>query len=300
MAATVQSLPLLHYKSALVESVNVSYIEAGSIAKPNVVLFPAFPSSSNEFRKLIPLLAQDYHVITPSYPAFGLTTAPPDFTYNWSSVASVISGLLLALNITSYAAYIHGYGADVGLRLAIQNPSATKAIITQNGNAYVQGFNQGFWAPIFALWNTSNSAEAQATVRNNVLTSDATQAIYLDGTSPKELDLVDPNQWSLDYFQNIQGETNQDRQIDLLYDYRNNVAMYPQFQEYFRKTQIPLIALWATNDPSFVPAGAEAYKTDLPNARIQYFEAGHMALESKLKEIASGTLGFLKDIGYGQ
>jgi pimeloyl-ACP methyl ester carboxylesterase len=292
--------PLLHYRSALVESVNVSYIESGRPQDPALILFPAFPSSANEYRKLMPLLAQDYHVISPSYPAFGLTTAPPDFTYNWSSVASVMSGLLLALNITSYAAYMHGYGADVGLRLALENPSATKAIISQNGNAYVQGFSQDFWAPIFALWNSSDSSSARATVSDTVLTLNATQAIYIDGTNPNDLDLLDSYQWSLDYLQNIQGETNQERQLDLYYDYRNNVAMYPQFQAYFRKTQVPLFALWAANDPAFLPAGAEAFKTDLPNARVQFLDAGHMAVESKLIEIATQVLGFLKGVGYGQ
>lgn len=293
--------PVLHYRSATVESVNVSYIEAGKPEDPPLVLLSGYPSSANEFRKLMPLLAQEnYYCVAPSYPAFGLTAAPPDFSYNWSSVASVISGLLVALNITSYAAYMHGYGADVGLRLALENPPATRAIVSQNGNAYVQGFNQTFWAPVFALWNSSNSVAARATMSETVLTYNATQAIYLDGTNPTDLDLVDPNQWSLDYVQNIQGDKNQEQQIDLYYDYRNNVAMYPQFQDYFRKTQVPLFALWAANDPAFVPAGAEAFKTDLPNARVQLIDAGHMAVESKLVEIASAVLGFLKDVNYGK
>lgn len=298
--AQLEYLPLLHYRSELIDSVNVSYIEAGKTENPTLLLLPAYPSSANEFRKLMPLLAQDYHVFTPSYPAFGLTTAPPDFIYNWSNVASVISGLLLALNITSYAAYMHGYGADVGLRLALQNPSATKAIISQNGNAYVEGFNQAFWANVFALWNSSDSAAARAVVADTVLTLSSTQAIYIDGTNPNDFDLIDPYQWSSDYLQNIGGETNQARQLDLYYDYRNNVAMYPQFQEYFRQTQVPLFALWAANDPAFQPAGAEAFKRDLPNAKVQFLDAGHMAVESKLNEIATQVLGWLKDIGYGK
>lgn len=298
--APPESSPLLHYKSLEVDSVNVSYIEAGRAENPPIVLLPAFPSSANEFRKLMPLLAQDYYVVTPSYPAFGLTAAPVDFSYTWSNVAKVIGGLLLALNITSYAAYMHGYGADVGLRLALETPAATKAIITQNGNAYVQGFGQAFWAPIFELWNTSNSAAARANIFDSVLTAEAVESIYIDGTSPLDLDLLDSYQWSSDYLQNIEGEVNQNQQCDLLYDYQNNVAMYPQFQEYFRKSQVPLFALWGKNDPAFVPAGAEAFKTDLPHARIQLIDAGHMAVESKLLEIAMEVVEFLKDIGYGK
>jgi pimeloyl-ACP methyl ester carboxylesterase len=160
--------PLLHYKSLMIESVNVSYIEAGNPEDPTLLLFAGYPSSANEFRKLAPLPAQDYHVISPSYPAFGLTSTPPDFQFVWSNVANVIGGLLVALNISSYAMYCHGYGADVGFRLALENPNATKAVISQNGNAYVAGFNQTFWADIFALWNASDSSAARQTVFDTV------------------------------------------------------------------------------------------------------------------------------------
>jgi pimeloyl-ACP methyl ester carboxylesterase len=289
---------LLHYKSLLVDFVNVSYIEAGSSGNSAIVLLPALPSSATEFRKLIPLLSKDYRVISPSYPGFGLTSAPENFNYTFSSITKIISGLLIALNITSYATYATGYGADVALRLALENPTAIKAIISQNGNAYVDGFGQQFWAPIFALWNTSNSDAARTVIRDNVLTLDGTESFYKAGTPPQDADLLDPYQWSLDYFQNIEGETRQNRQLDLLYDYRLNVDMYPQFQDYFRKSQVPLLALWGKNDPSFVPAGAYAFRKDLSDAKVHFVDAGHMAVETKLHEIAVQSLSFLKDVEF--
>jgi pimeloyl-ACP methyl ester carboxylesterase len=296
--ATSRAPQLLHYKSLLIDSVNVSYIEAGRSESPAIVLLPAFPSSATEFRKLIPLISEDYRLISPSYPGYGLTSAPDSFNFTFSSVTSIISAFLIALNITSYATYVTGYGADVALRLAIDNPTAIKAIISQNGNAYVEGFGQQFWAPIFALWNTSNSEAAREVIRANVLTLSGTQSFYMAGTPPQDADLLDPYQWSLDYLQNIQGETRQNRQLDLLYDYRTNVEMYPQFQKYFRESQVPLLALWGKNDPAFIPAGASAFKKDLPDAKIQFLDAGHMAVETKLDEIAAQILKFLKDVKF--
>lgn len=193
--------------------------------------------------------------------------------------------------------YIFDYGAPVGLRLALANPSSIKAIISQNGNAYVEGLGHPFWDPIEALW-AEPSPQNYETVRNGVLTLAATKYQYTSGVPSHDLPLVNPAAYTYDYLENVQTAGDQDRQLALFYDYRTNVAMYPAFQAYFRESQVPLLAVWGKNDPAFVPAGAEAFRRDLPGAEVRFVDAGHFALETKVEEIAEETLLFLRRIGY--
>ncbi len=193
--------------------------------------------------------------------------------------------------------YIFDYGAPVGLRLALANPTSVKAIISQNGNAYVEGFGHPFWDPIEALW-ADPSPENYETVRNGVLTLGATAYQYTAGVPPQDVPLIDPAAYTYDYLKNIQTPADQDRQLALFYDYRTNVAKYPAFQAYFRESQVPLLAVWGKGDPAFVPAGAEGFKKDLPKAEVKFLDAGHFALETKVEEIAEETLRFLKKVGY--
>ena len=294
---TAPSYPSTYNNITVAPNTTVSYISAGSPTLPTLLLLHGFPSSSNQFRNLIPLLSSTYHIIAPDLPGFGLTTYPSDYVFTFDNLALTIRAFLTALTISSYAVYIFDYGAPVGLRLALADPSSVKAIISQNGNAYVEGLGHPFWDPIEALW-ADPSPQNYETVRAGVLTLAATEYQYKAGFPTADLPLIDPAAYTYDYLLNVQTPADQDRQLALFYDYRTNVAAYPDFQAYFRKTQVPLLAIWGQGDPAFVPAGANAFKKDLPKAEVKFLDAGHFALETKVKEIAVETLKFLKGIGY--
>lgn len=281
----------------IASNTSISYISAGSPTLPVLLLLHGFPSSSNQFRNIIPLLANTYHIIAPDLPGFGLTTYPADYAFTFDNLALTINAFLIALNVTTYAIYIFDYGAPVGLRLALAHPSSVKAIISQNGNAYVEGLGHPFWDPIEALW-ADPSPQNYENVRNRVLTLEATVYQYTAGIPSDDLPLVNPAAYTYDYLKNVQTPADQDRQLALFYDYRNNVAKYPAFQAYFRESQVPLLAVWGKGDPAFVPAGAEAFKRDLPKAEVRFVDAGHFALETKVEEIAGEVVRFLKRIGY--
>jgi pimeloyl-ACP methyl ester carboxylesterase len=193
--------------------------------------------------------------------------------------------------------YVFDYGAAVGWRLALNNPSAITAIISQNGNAYTEGFGQPFWQPIMETWTTNNSDLAREWLRDNYLTLAATKMQYTAGFPDADLSLVNPSDWTLDFLQNEQGYENQEHQLDLFYDYRRNVDGYPSVHEYFRKSQVPLLAIWGKGDPIFIPPGAEAFKRDLPNAVVKYVDAGHFALQTKRWEIAREISAFMEGVG---
>lgn len=274
-------------------AVDVHHLEAGDKSLPTLLLLHGFPSSSTQYRDLAPLLAHKYHIIAPDLPGFGLTKAPSDFVYNFDNLAKVIQALLNTLDIKKYAIYVFDYGAPVGWRLALHNPSAITAIISQNGNAYEEGLDKAFWQPIAELWQTSNSNSAREWLRENYLTLAATKQQYTAGVPESDLPLINPSDWTLDFLQNEQGTANQERQLDLFYDYRRNVEGYPALHEYFRKSQVPLLAIWGRHDPIFLPPGAEAFKQDLPKAEVRFVEAGHFALQTKRWEIAEEMLKFL-------
>ena len=280
----------------LPSGVNVSYTTAGSPSSPTLLLLHGFPSSSNQYRNLIPLLCATYHVIAPDLPGFGLTTTPPSFIFTFENLTNVIASFLEELKITSYIAYLFDYGAPVALRLALMNPNSTKAIISQSGNAYVEGIGHPFFDPVEALWASNDSATDREYLRKNLLTLAGTKFQYVTGVPTHDLPLIDPVAYTYDYDQNIKDADKTERQLDLLYDYRTNVALYPQFQAYFRRSQVPLLAIWGKGDPAFVPPGAEAFKRDLPKAEIMFVDAGHFALETKVGEIAREMLRFLKGL----
>jgi pimeloyl-ACP methyl ester carboxylesterase len=286
-----------YHNITLDASVNLHYFEAGAKDLPTLLLLHGFPSSSAQFRDLIPLLARQFHLIAPDFPGYGQTTVPADFAYTFDNLANVTIALLAALQISSYAMYVFDYGAAVGWRLALNNPSAITAIISQNGNAYNEGFGQPFWQPIMETWTTNNSDLAREWLRVNYLTLAATKTQYTAGFPDADLSLVNPSDWTLDFLQNEQGYENQEHQLDLFYDYRRNVDAYPSVHEYFRKSQVPLLAIWGKGDPIFIPPGAEAFKRDLPNAIVKYVDAGHFALQTKRWEIAREILAFMESVG---
>nr|OQO23864.1 hypothetical protein B0A51_05876 [Rachicladosporium sp. CCFEE 5018] len=283
---------------ATIDDTSVHYFEIGNPSLPTLLLLHGFPSSSTQYRNFAPLLANKYHIIAPDLPGFGLTKTPSDYVFTFDNLAKTISGLLHLLNISKYAVYIFDYGAPVGLRLALESPNSVKAIISQNGNAYEEGLEPAFWAPIKKLWRTENSQEARDWLRNNYLTLAATEMQYTAGFPKEDLKLVDPSQWNLDFTQNQEGRGNQERQIDLFYDYRTNLSLYPKVHAYFREKHPPVLAIWGKGDPIFVPPGAEAFKKHLKNAQVQFVDAGHFALETKGCEIAEAVLKFLGGVSF--
>jgi pimeloyl-ACP methyl ester carboxylesterase len=287
---TYHDLPL----STSFGEVSVHYIEAGDPSLPTMILYAGFPSSSTQYRNLVPLLSDSYHILGPDFPGFGLTTVPDNFVYTFDNLAAVTDAWLEALKLKSYAIYIFDYGAPVGLRLATKHPEQVKAIVSQNGNAYKAGFGEDFWAPIFNLWKSSNSREARDVLRDNVLTLGITKYQYEANLPAEDLKLIDPAAtYHSDFKFNVQGKVNQEHQLDLFYDYRTNVDLYPKWQQYFRDSKVPLLAVWGKYDPAFIPPGAEAFKQDSPNAKIVLLDGTHFLLETKRWEVAKLIKEFL-------
>lgn len=270
--------------------VSVFYREQTPAAKaPVILLLHGFPSSSHQYRNLIPLLATKYRVIAPDLPGFGFTKVPPDFEYSFGSLTTTIAEFLDQLSITEFIVYVFDYGAPVGFRLALRRPDAIRAVVSQNGNAYVEGFGD-VWGPIKEFWASNNSAEDRSKVESAMLTFDATKFQYENGTPDPQT--IPPESYYLD-FALLSRPGNKDIQLDLFLDYKNNVPLYAEFQKYFQKSQVPLLAIWGKNDVFFIPPGAEAFKRDLPNAEIIFINAGHFAIESDTEHIATEILAFL-------
>lgn len=284
-AAGVQT----RYKTATVDGVDVFYREAGREDAPAIVLLHGFPTSSHMFRNLIPALADKYRVIAPDYPGFGQSAAPEraNFNYAFDTYARVVEGLIEKVGVSRYALYVMDYGAPVGFRVAAKHPDRVTALIVQNGNAYAEGL-QKFWEPIQAYW-ASGSKEDREAIR--WFTSlKATKWQYTHGVPDPTL--VSPDAWTHDQAL-LDRPGNQEIQLDLFYDYRNNVPLYPQWQAYFRKHQPPTLVLWGKNDQIFVADGAAPYKRDLKDVELHLLDAGHFALESKGAEMAGLIRDFL-------
>lgn len=271
-----------------VGGVGIFYREAGPRNAPTIVLLHGFPSSSREFNTLIPLLATRYHVVAPDFPSFGQsdTPSPAAYRYTFKHFAETTSALLDQLKIDRYTLYIHDYGAPVGYRMMLAHPDRLRALIVQNGNAYEEGLGPK-WAKIAEYW--ANPA-AHPEVVDAFLSYDATRRRHIAGTS--HLDAYDPDSWT-DEFAHLSRPGQREIQATLLYDYRTNVASYPAWQAWLREHKPPTLVAWGANDPSFVAAGGQAYRRDLPDAEIHLLDAGHFALDEKTDEIAQLILDFL-------
>jgi len=278
------------YQNIKINGLNVFYREAGKKTSPTLLLLHGFPSSSHMFRNLIPLLAEHYHIVAPDFPGFGQTDLPNhrEFAYTFANLAEVIGKFTEAVGLKKFSIYIFDYGSPVGLRIALKYPDRIQAIISQNGNAYVEGLSDG-WNPIRAYWKEPNQANRDAL--RSMLTPQTTEFQYVHGVADKSL--VSPDGRSLDDFYLARPGAHE-AQLDLFLDYAKNVELYPEFQNFFRKYKPPVLAVWGRNDPFFLPAGAEAFKRDIPNAEIQFFDTGHFALETHCNEIAAAILKFLK------
>jgi pimeloyl-ACP methyl ester carboxylesterase len=286
--AAARQAAKVHYRRQMVGDVDVFYREAGEPDAPVILLLHGFPTSGHMFRNLIPALADRYHVIAPDLPGFGQTEAPPrgQFDYSFDNLARVIEGFVEAIGLRRYAIYIFDYGAPTGLRLALWHPEQVTAIITQNGNAYLDGFSDN-WGPWQAYWREPSEVNREA-CRDSL--SDAALRFQYGHGAPAEL--LAPDGMLLDTYYMHRPEA-EEIQLDLVLSYRTNVALYPDFQAYFREHQPPLLAVWGRNDPFFIPPGAHAYRRDLPDAEIHLLDTGHFALETHHQEISSHIRDFL-------
>ncbi|KMN23116.1 alpha/beta fold hydrolase [Pseudomonas helleri] len=284
------SNPVVRYKHIEADGVRVFFREAGDPSAPVMLLLHGFPSSSHMFRDLIPLLAAHYRVIAPDLPGFGFTEVPEarGYSYSFDNLAITMEHFVDALKLTRYALYVFDYGAPVGFRLAVAQPQRVSALVSQNGNAYLEGLGDA-WAPIRAYWAEPTSANREV-IRNAVLSLEGTRYQYLHGVERPEL--VAPESWMLDLLL-MQRPGNDDIQLDLFLDYRNNLTLYPQFQAFFKAAQVPTLVIWGKHDPFFIPPGAHAYKTDNPNAVVELLDTGHFALETHAEHIAQRILAVL-------
>jgi len=290
-AATESAVPVTSVHRVEVDGIKVFYRAAGDATAPVLLLLHGFPTSSFMFRDLIPELADHYRVIAPDLPGFGFTEVPETrkYTYSFDALADTLQAFTEALKLDHYAIYVFDYGAPTGFRLAMANPKRVTAIISQNGNAYEEGLGDA-WGPIRTYWSQP-TPENREVLRQNILTLEATRWQYTHGVANPEA--VAPESYTLDAAL-LERPGNKEIQLDLFLDYASNVKLYPGFQEYFRRSAPPLLAIWGKNDPFFIPAGAEAYRKDLPDARVQFLDTGHFATATHSVEIASAIKDFLE------
>ena len=295
--APESTIPLTTIHQVNADGVKVFYRAAGDPGAPVVLLLHGFPTSSFMFRELIPRLADRYRVIAPDLPGFGFTEVPAErrYKYSFEALATTIEAFTQALGLRRYAIYVFDYGAPTGLRLAMAYPERVSAIVSQNGNAYEEGLGDA-WGPIRKYWSEPN-AENRDVIRQNVLTFEGTRWQYTHGVANPAG--VPPESYTLDMAL-MERPGNKEIQLDLFLDYASNVKLYPKFQEYFRRSKPPLLAIWGKNDPFFIPPGAEAYRRDLPNARVQFLDTGHFATETHVVEIAAAMREFLAENGIGK
>ncbi|PYP68869.1 MAG: alpha/beta hydrolase [Gemmatimonadetes bacterium] len=277
------------FRKVDVDGIRVFYREAGPKAAPTILLLHGFPTAGHMFRDLIPRLADRFRLVAPDLPAFGQSDMPArgTFTYTFENIANVIDRLTEVIGLRRFAVYVFDYGAPVGFRLAMRRPERITAIISQNGNAYAEGLSAG-WNPIRAYWEVPSQANREAL--RTLLSPETTVWQYTHGVPDPTS--VSPDGYSLDNFYLARPGADE-VQLDLLGDYKSNVALYPAFQQYFRTSRPPLLAVWGKNDPFFLPPGAEAFRRDIPGAVVRFFDTGHFALETHADEIAAAIRDFV-------
>ena len=287
--ASVVAPIVVHHRTADVDGVGIFYREAGPADAPVVLLLHGFPTSSHMFRHLIPQLADRYRVIAPDYPGYGQSAAPDraSFAYTFDNFARLVDKLLEQLGIAKFAMYVMDYGAPVGWRLALQDPGRITGLIVQNGNAYDEGL-KAFWDPIKAYWNEGSEDTRQALA--SLLTIETTIFQYTDGVADKTR--VSPDNWVHDQAL-LDRPGNADIQLDLFYDYRTNLPLYPAVQVWFREYSPPTLIVWGKNDYIFPADGAHPYKRDLPEAEFHLLDTGHFALEDQLDTMVPLIRDFL-------
>jgi pimeloyl-ACP methyl ester carboxylesterase len=286
----------ISFKTAQVNGFKVFYREAGDPQAPAVLLLHGFPTSSHMFRNLIPQLAGDYHVVAPDLPGFGFSDAPDHktFQYTFDHLAEVIGDFVEQIGLKRFAVYVFDYGAPVGFRLALRYPDRISGLISQNGNAYGEGLSAD-WAPVRAYWE--NPTQQNRDALRTLSSLETTRWQYHHGVTNAE-ERVAPEAIFLDQAL-LDRPQSAEIQLDLIGDYKSNVALYPKFQEFFRTHRPPTLAVWGKNDPFFLPAGAEAFGRDNPSAKVVFYDTGHFALETHAAEIGAEIRAFLGSIHKG-
>lgn len=279
----------IRYRTSDVDGLKVFYREAGNTDAPKLLLLHGFPSAGHMFRDLIPRLANRFHIVAPDLPGFGQSDMPPreEFHYTFDNIAGVIDRFTEVIGFGRFAIYVFDYGAPTGFRLAVRHPERITGIISQNGNAYEEGLSEG-WTPIRAYWSDPSPANREAL--RAFLSPETTRWQYTHGVPDQTV--VSPDGQNLDNFYLARPGADE-VQLDLFGDYQSNIALYPSFQRYFRMHKPPLLAVWGRNDPFFLPAGAEAFKRDIPQATVRFVDTGHFALETHSAEIAKAIGDFL-------
>ena len=282
-------MPSMKYRTVAVDALKVFYREAGAPGNPKLLLLHGFPSASHMFRDLIPLLSDRFHIVAPDLPGFGQSDMPPrnQFKYSFENIARVIDRFTEVIGFDRFALYVFDYGAPTGFRLAAWHPERITAIISQNGNAYQEGLSEG-WNPIRAYWQDPSAANRDAL--RTFLAPETTRWQYTHGVPDSAS--VSPDGMSLDNFYLARSGADE-VQLDLFGDYQSNIALYPAFQDYFRTHKPRFLGVWGKHDPFFLPAGANAFKRDLPQAEIRFFDTGHFALETHAEPIALAIGEFL-------
>ena len=296
-STTIKTSPALevgvvHHRKVNVNGLGVFYRESGPAGAPTILLLHGYPTSSHMFRNLIPMLNKKYHVIAPDLPGFGNTDLPDrtTYTYTFENLAKTMQGFIDELGLKRFAIYVFDYGAPTGFRLALANPEKITGIISQNGNAYVEGLSTG-WNPIQKYWE--NDTQENRDALRSFYSKEGTAFQYFTGVTDSSL--IAPESYILDqHF--LDRPESAEIQLDLLKDYKTNVELYPSFQKYFRTNKPKLLAVWGDKDPFFLPAGAEAYKKDIPDATVKFYNTGHFALETHVQEIGNDILKFLSTL----
>jgi pimeloyl-ACP methyl ester carboxylesterase len=291
-----QKQPVVHFKTARINDLDIFYRDAGPQDAPAILLLHGFPTSSNMFRNLIPRLAGSFRVIAPDYPGFGQSSMPDhkSYAYTFENYAGIVDKLAGQLGVSKYSLYVMDYGAPVGYRLALRHPERVQALIVQNGNAYEEGLRE-FWDPIRKYWNDATPENRAAL--HFLVDAKSTRWQYENGVT--DLTLLDPTTWALDQI-GLDRPGNRDIQLDLFYDYRTNVPLYPEFQNFFHNNQPPTLIVWGRNDFIFPPEGAAPYSRDLKNVETHLLNTGHFALETHGEEIASRIETFLSNNKIGR
>jgi pimeloyl-ACP methyl ester carboxylesterase len=284
--------PTVRYGFEDVDGLKIFFREAGDPSKPAIVLLHGFPSSSHMYREVLRELSDSYYLIAPDYPGFGESSfpSPATFSYTFDNLAGVMDQFLSRRGLKKYSLMIQDYGAPVGFRIATAHPERVQAIITQNGNAYEEGIGAQAWGPVLDYWK-HRSPELERTIIDNVFSREAIRWQYTHGTRDPES--VSPDNWNLDYAK-ISREGQHRTQLDLFYDYRNNLKLYPQWQQYLRDYQPPVLVVWGGNDAFFTVPGAEGYQRDVEDIDYNILDTGHFALEEDYKVITAKMRQFLR------
>ena len=282
----------MRYGKVPVKGTEIFYRETGSAEKPTLVLFHGFPSASHMFRDLMSMLEENFHMIAPDYPGFGQSDAPDRkvFSYTFDHIAEIMDDFLNQMGVRRFYMYVFDYGAPIGFRIAAKHPGRVLGIISQNGNVYQEGLGKK-WEARAEYWRNPTLE-----LREQYKSAFAPETVIGQYTFGTEEGSVSPDGYSLDLYYSQMIPHYAEKQSDLILDYRSNVELYPTFQQYLRTYQPPLLAVWGKNDPSFIPAGAEAFQRDLPNAEVHLVNSGHFALESRCEEIAGHIKAWLNRI----